>query len=495
MSNEEPEDTVLIIFGATGDLTKRKLIPALYKLYTKNSLPKNFRIVGLSRRKLSNEQFCDSLDYKFFIPNSDKNTLKKFSEQITYIPLDFSKPDVSVVNDKISEIEHEIKTNNKIFYLAVSPALFKPVVEIIQSSDLLQGLGWKRIIIEKPFGHDLKSARILNDYISSVFKESRIYRIDHYLAKELVENILVFRFANSIFEQIWNNKFIDNIQITVAETVGVEERAGYYDNTGAIRDMTQNHILQVLSLTAMDPPKSMDPDDIRDEKVKILQIIESAKPDDIVIGQYTNGMTNGKPVPSYISEENIPKTSKTETFAVVKFLINNKRWKGVPFYVRTGKRLRKRYAEVNIVLKNISCDLFCRNNKSPDQNVITLRIQPYEGISILFNSKQPRHGTNLEPVLMEFCHKCKFGLNTPAAYEHLLNDVLINDQTLFTRWDGNEASWKIIDPIINNMKENIKLCLYPAGTYGPKEAEELLKREGRNWIITPDLSHKDELKK
>lgn len=490
MVGKKPEDIFIIIFGATGDLTKRELIPALFYLFSKNQITKKTRIIGVARKPFSKTEFIKHLSLNEFIPNADEKNLKNFTEILDYFSMDFTNPNIKELRAYINRYQEKLGVNNKIFYLAISPALFKVVVEIIQSSNLLDGRGWKRVIIEKPFGHNLVSARELNKYISSVFDEKDIYRIDHFLAKELVENIMVFRFANTIFEQIWYNKFVDNIQITVAETLGVELRAGYYDKAGAIRDMVQNHILQILSLVAMESPNSMDPDDIRDQKVKVFRAIQKVKPEDVVVGQYTQGSIQGKKVVGYREEPGILKNSKTETYAAIKFIINNYRWRGVPFYIRTGKKLNKKHAEVNVVLKDVACDLFCLNKKTPSQNVITLRIQPYEGISIKFNTKLPGHGMTLYPTTMDFCHKCKFGINTPEAYEHLLYDVIIGDKTLFTRWDGNEASWKIIDPIIKNLKSPE---LYPIGSEGPIAAEKMLKKDGKKWIIASNVLEEHKL--
>jgi glucose-6-phosphate 1-dehydrogenase len=358
------------------------------------------------------------------------------------------------------------------------------VTEKMKKGGLLQGKGWKRVVYEKPFGYDLKSARKLNRCVTSVFQEKEIYRIDHYLGKELVQNILVLRFANSLFEQIWNKKFIDHIQITIAEKVGVGERGRYYDHVGAVRDMVQNHLLQVLSLVAMEPPVSIQADAIRDKKVKVLRVLRKSKPSDIVIGQYGRGKVDGKTVKAYREEAFVNANSDTETFAALKVCLDNKRWKGVPFYIRTGKRLKERLAEVNLVLKDVACKLFCSNETFFGPNIVSLRIQPQEGFAVRFNVKKPGPVLYPFPVSMEFSHKAEFGMNTPEAYKILLHEIMLGSQTLFTRWDGVEESWKFADRLLKIVKNKTKnFPNYRAGTFGPKEAEDLLHRDGRNWIV------------
>lgn len=489
MIGKKPEDVNFFIFGGTGDLAKRELIPALYNLLVKKQLPKKIRIIGVARKNLSKDEYIDFLQMKEFISIFKSEIFDEFKKRIVYFSMNFENTDYSKFQDYVKNLELETKTKNNIFYLAVSPNYFESVVNIIQKSGLLAGEGWRRVVIEKPFGHNLASAQKLNTFISTVCDEENIYRIDHFLAKELVQNILIFRFANSIFEQIWNNKFIDNIQITAAETLGVEKRASYYDKAGAIRDMIQNHILQILALTAMEPPNSINPDDIRDEKVKILRSIKKVKPEEIVAGQYTTGTIDEKKYIGYKEESKITNDTTTETYAAIKFQIQNDRWKGVPFYVRTGKRMKKKLTEVNLVLKDVECELFCYNKKHPTQNVITIRIHPYEGISIKFNTKLPGHDVSLYPVTLDFCHKCKFGVNTPEAYEHLLFDVMIGDKTLFTRWDGNEIAWKIIDPIIEQVQKTKKINPYSAGSIGPKEANNLLEKDNRKWVASSEVYH------
>lgn len=455
----------IIIFGATGDLTKRKLIPALYQLYIKGKL--NSPIICTARKNLTKEQFIKSLSLNKFLPNAKK--LSGFLNLVNYVHLDFTSPDIDKFSKDVSEITRKYSSgNNKMFYLALPDALFAKTANIIRDSGMLEGNGWKRVVFEKPFGHDSKSAKEINKQILSVFKEDQIYRVDHYLGKELVQSILAFRFANPIFKQVWNNKFVDNVQISMPERIGITGRGRYYDKAGAIRDMVQNHILQILSFVTMEQPKSLNSQDIKNEKVRLLKSLSRVKSEDVVIGQYSG----------YKQEADISHNSQTETFAAIKAYINNERWKGVPFYFKTGKRMSHKYSEVNIVLKDISCELFCKKDKHTGPNIITIRINPDEGFVIQFNTKIPGVEMKLDNVKMDFCHSCLYALNTPEAYEFLIYEVLIGDSTLFSRLDEVIESWKFIDSIKRG-----KLNIYKHGTAGPKEADKLIERSGRKWIL------------
>lgn len=425
---------MIVIFGATGDLTKRKLIPALYRLYQKELLTD--QIICLARKKYSNQQFVDSLQIE---ESTGRKTLDPgFISLLNYYSSDFRKSDMEFLKPLLNNQQETI------FYLAVGPELFEPITEIINHLDLAK----KKVVFEKPFGSDLESASRLNDYITRTFTEKEIYRIDHYLGKEMVQNILVFRFANSIFEQIWNRNFIDRVEIIISETTGIGRRADYYNSAGALRDMMQNHLLQLLALTAMNPPRSMQADDIRDEVVELLRKVETTK---VQVAQYD----------SYREEIN-DLSSETETYASLILNIDDFNWRGVPFILTTGKKLAQRFAEINLIVKDVSCKLFADSGeKGRLPNRITLRIQPNEGIIVKFNAKVPGAGMDLQQVRMDFCHKCEFGPGTPEAYESLLYEIIEGDQTLFTRWDSVEASWKIIDPIVKREKS---LSFYQEGS-------------------------------
>jgi glucose-6-phosphate 1-dehydrogenase len=425
---------MIVIFGATGDLTRRKLIPAIYNLFKKGNFADS--LICISRKEFSTEDFIESLQLSENIGSDEIDP--EFVSSLKYYTTDFRKPDIRFLQTVLS------KEKETIFYLAVGPELFHSLIDIIKQL----GINRKKVVFEKPFGFDLESATELNDCISKTFNEKEIYRIDHYLGKEMVQNILVFRFANSIFEQIWNHDFIEKVEIIISETAGIGRRAEYYENAGALRDMMQNHLLQLLALTAMNPPISMQADDIRDEVVKVLRKV---KPLNIKVAQYE----------SYRQEIEKP-DSVTETYAALTLNIDEAKWQGVPFELKTGKKLAQRYAEINLLMKDVSCRLFSRERKIKNlPNTITLRIQPNEGIMVKFNAKIPGAGMDLQQVKMDFCHKCEFGPNTPEAYESLLFEILEGDQTLFTRWDSVEASWKIIDQIRQQKKQ---LSFYQEGS-------------------------------
>ncbi len=486
MSREKLENCAIVIFGATGDLMKRKLIPALYQMYRAGTITDESPIIGISRESKSKEEFVELLEIDKFLPEWDEEVLHRFLKLIHHLALDLTKKQsAEELYKRYTELKEKHGcSGNKLFYLAIPPDLFGNVVELLASSKLLEVPGWNRVVFEKPFGHDLKSAIELNRFIKTVFKEEEIYRIDHFLGKELVQSILVFRFGNSIFEQIWNNQCIDNVQITVAETVGVEHRGRYYDKAGAIRDILQNHILQVLSTVAMEAPKSWHADSIRDQKAKIFRLLKPIDPEDLVIGQYDTGRIDGEEVVSYRMEPSVNPDSSTETFVAAKIQLNNKRWRGVPFYVRTGKRLEVRYSEIDLILREPSSSLFAGEHMNRRPNVVTMRIQPDEGLVLIFNAKYPGREMRLQPVIMDFCHKCEFQMYSPSAYQTLIMQVMMGDQTLFARWDGVEASWEFIEPLFDTVKaRGDKVPLYPAGSKGPAEADELLAKDGRRWIL------------
>lgn len=491
---------ILVIFGATGDLTHRKLMLALYDLEFKNLLDKDFKVIGFARREKTNEEYrkevLNSLE-KFSKFKIKEEVWQRISNKIYYHKSKFDDlSGYNRLNKMIESIAHEkSKKCNKVFYLAASSEYFEVIVNNLKKSGLASKRDKKnvfnRVVFEKPFGNDLESSKILNNRIRKVFDEEQIYRIDHYLAKELVQNLLVLRFSNNNFEPLWNYKFIDHVQITVAEDLGIEARGNYYDNSGALRDIVQNHMLQLVALVAMEPPISLSANDITKEKVKVLKKLtlkDMIK--NTVRGQYGHGNMNNEKIKSYREETGVRKNSDTETFAALKFKVDNKRWHNVPFYLRTGKRLKERVAEIYIVYKQNKSALFQKQTDILDPNMLIIRIQPEEGISIQFNAKIPGQKMLIEPVRMDFCHECKFGPNTPEAYERLMHDVMIGDSTLFTEWNEVENTWKIIDPISKAWKKNNKFSIYTPGTWGPKESDNLIEKDGRKWIKpqTPSYS-------
>ncbi|MBD3312762.1 glucose-6-phosphate dehydrogenase [archaeon] len=461
---------MIIIFGATGDLAKRKLIPAIYQLVSKEVI--DCPVVCVSREKLTKEEYLKKVLLKKHVRGMDNKTLRKLKDKIYYFQQDLTEKKAPELAGFIKKIDKLHKCDgNKVFYLATPPLIFKHVTVLIKNNQLLNGRGYKRVVFEKPFGYDLASAEELNQFVTSIFKEEEIYRIDHFLGKELVQNMVVLRFANPIFEQIWNKEFIDNVQIIIDEKEGVGLRGDYYDKAGAVRDMVQNHVLQVLSLIAMEHPETVKPEDLIKEKVKVLKKLNPVKPGNVVLGQYKG----------YRDEARVKKESNTETFAALKITIDNDRWRGVPFYVRTGKCLSRNNQEVNVVLKDHACRLFCKNLDYKGPNVISVRVKPNEGISIQFNAKKPGHGLNIEPVVMDYCHVCRYPTNSPEAYELMLHEVLMGNKTLFTDWQEVENSWKFINPVLK-IKDKKSLEHYKKGTKCPEGAEELLKRDGREWI-------------
>ena len=485
----------LVIFGASGDLTKRKLLPSLYNLAKKDLLPKEFALVGCANQTFSEDEFRKQVreDLGQFggAPEHCK-FCDWLIERLYYLPGDFQDPQYyQRLKPLLAQTDEKHGTQgNYFYYLATTPSLFGEVVRQLGSAGLAEESGghWRRIVFEKPFGHDLDSARALNREIKQVLTEDQIYRIDHYLGKETVQNILVFRFSNGIFEPIWNRRYIDHVQITVAETLGVEQRGAYYDHAGALRDMVPNHILQLVTLTAMEPPVSFHANAVRDEQSKILHAIQPFAPEDVltrtVRGQYGDGAEDGQAAPAYRSEPNVAPESQTETFVALKFSIDNWRWADVPFYIRTGKRLSQRVTEVVIQFRRAPFVLFRDTPvENLGHNLLTLHIQPDEGISLKFGAKIPGPVVDIGAVKMDFHYRDYFGSEPSTGYERLLYDCMIGDATLFQRADMIEAGWSAVQPVLDVWKAlpPRNFPNYPAGSWGPKEANDLLTRDGRQW--------------
>ena len=489
--------TVVVIFGASGDLTARKLVPAIFNLGVDNLLPGEFHLVGYGRKPLEDEAFRTIMDGaidEFSRRPLNKEIWQRVRQHMTYHAGGYDELEAfKELAQRINSIEAEMgREVQRLFYISTPPSVFEPIIKNLGASGLAsKHAGTKyasKVIIEKPFGRDLESARALNASINSVFDESQVYRIDHYLGKETVQDLLVQRFANSIFEPMWNREYVDNVQITVAEGLGVGSRGGYYDTSGALRDMIQNHTMQLVALTAMEPPVSLDPESIRDEKVKVLKAIQplelKQKGGDVVRARYTNGLVDGEPVKAYADEEGIPETSSTETYAALRLSINNWRWKGVPFYIRSGKRMARRASEIAIQFKRPPGILFSEGQKfDVAPNTMVIRIQPDEGVTLVMNSKIPGLETRTQPVKMHFRYATTFGSNTPEAYERLILDAMVGDSTLFIRGDETEASWKLITPILKYWEECGQHGLeeYAAGSWGPLASEHLLWDHGHQW--------------
>jgi len=485
----------MVIFGASGDLTKRKLLPTLYNMAKKDLVSSDFALVGFAIEPLSDDQFRDLVRkdlVEFAGAPADCKFCDWLLERLYYVGGDLKDAAAyGKLKSLLTEADKKHGTKgNYLYYLATAPALFGVVVEQLGPAGLsLEEEGsWRRVVIEKPFGRDVDSARALNREIRTVLGERQIYRIDHYLGKETVQNILVFRFANGIFEPIWNRRYIDHVQITVAETLGVEQRGGYYDHAGALRDMVPNHILQLVSLTAMEPPISFHADAVRDEQAKILNALQPMAPEDVltraVRGQYGEGVVDGEHVPSYRSEANVAADSHTETFVALKLSLDNWRWADVPFYIRTGKRLPKRVTEIAIQFRRAPFILF---RDTPvehlNPNLLVLHIQPDEGISLRFGAKEPGPVVHVGVVDMDFRYVDYFGSEPSTGYERLLYDCMIGDQTLFQRADMIEAGWTVVQPVLDvwNALPPRNFPNYKGGSTGPKEADELMERDHRKW--------------
>jgi glucose-6-phosphate 1-dehydrogenase len=490
--------TILVIFGASGDLTGRKLVPALFNLAVDSLLPSAFHLIGYGRKPMADAAFrahARSAVEEYSRRPMDEGIWTELEDNLHYHAGDYADPGAfTALAEKIEAIESASgRPMQVVYYISTPPGVFEAIIQNLGASGLSRraasGLPEAKVIIEKPFGRDLGSAKRLNSVIASTFEEHQVYRIDHYLGKETVQNLLVARFANAIFEPIWNREYVDCVQITVAESVGVGSRGGYYDESGALRDMIQNHTMQLLSLIAMEPPVSLDPESIRDEKVKVLKAVQPLRMEpvedaDVVRARYAEGLLSGQPVSGYLAESGIPVESTTETYAALRLSINNWRWKGVPFYLRSGKRMARRMSEIAIQFKRPPGILFSDSRKyDVAHNTLVIQVQPDEGMTLLTNSKVPGLETRTQPVKMHFRYAATFGSNTPEAYERLILDAIIGDSTLFIRGDETEASWRLVTPILENWLElgATGLTHYAAGSWGPLAAERLLWANGHEW--------------
>ncbi len=491
----------IVIFGANGDLAQRKLLPALYRLAFERRFPPGLVILGNSRTAMTDEQFREKMReaVEKHLEDSpfDTELWDSFAEGLFYVAGDITDQQCfEAIRNRLQDLSKERPTGgNVIFYLSTQPSHYIPVIEGIGAVGLeksVEGSGWTRIVIEKPFGHDLESSAALNEAVHRVFDEKQVYRIDHYLGKETVQNVLAFRFGNGIFEPLWNRRYVSHVQITAAESIGVEGRGGYYQEAGALRDMIQNHLLQVMATISMEPPPVFEPDAVRDERAKLLRSIRIMKPEEVaanaVAGQYGPARIGNEDAAGFRQEKGVDAESQTDTYAAVTFFVDNWRWAGVPFYIRSGKRLPQRVTDIAIHSNSAPHSVFgdapvlSRSGRGP--NLLILRIQPEEGISLRFLSKQPGDGMRLRPVSMDFNYGTSFGERSPSAYETLLLDVMAGDSTLYTRQDMVEASWEAVQPILNVWAETkFEFPNYAAGTWGPAAADEMLARHGHIWRV------------
>jgi glucose-6-phosphate 1-dehydrogenase len=481
-----------VIFGANGDLTKRKLIPALYRLAYDRRLAAGFAVIGTSRTPMTDDQFREKMreSVEKFSEDTklDEDVWAAFARGLFYIAGDVKDPAMyQALAAKLAAVENERHTGgNVLFYLSTQPSQYATIAHGIGTAALGKGNGWRRLVVEKPFGHDLASARKLSDDLHEVFDESEVYRIDHYLGKETVQNILAFRFGNGIFEPLWNRRYVDHVQITGAESIGVEGRGAYYQEVGALDDMIQNHLLQVMATVAMEPSASFRATSVRDERSKLLRSIRPWKPEEIlqntVPGQYGPARIGGQDVPGFRQEPGVDPKAQTNTYVALTLFVDTWRWAGVPFYVRTGKRLAKRVTEIAIQFKSAPLHLFNQDDGESTANLLILRIQPEEGISLKFLSKRPGSGMTLRPVSMDFNYGTSFGERSPSAYETLLLDAIIGDATLYTRQDMVEASWAVVEPIQNMWRATtFDFPNYASGSWGPAAADDMLARRGHAW--------------
>jgi glucose-6-phosphate 1-dehydrogenase len=493
-ANNAGDPCTIVIFGASGDLAARKLIPALYEIASQKAHPRHFAVIGFARTPKSDDAFREVAADAVRKSNSgsskpDDDAVRHFAQSFAYVAGEYDKPEAfQKLASRIEELDKEFNLGgNRLFYLATPPNVYPLVIEQLKKANLQSnpnGKSWVRIIIEKPFGRDLASARALNQAVLDVFEEPQVYRIDHYLGKDTVQNLMALRFANGIFEPLWNRNYVDHVQITAAESLGVEQRGGFYETTGVTRDMIQSHVLQLTNIVALEPPSAFDATAVRNEKLKILQSIRPFTPEivarDVVRGQYGPGVVEDEPVAGYREEHGVSPTSTTETFVAMKLAIDNWRWAGVPFYLRTGKRMARRVTEIAIQFRCAPHLVFRGEKVGP--NLLVLNIQPEEGISISFNAKLPGQEMHLKQVKMDFSYQGEFGAEERSAYATLINDCIRGDATLFDRADSVEAAWALVDPIIDSWTgTKVSFPNYAAGTWGPRESEELLERDGRKW--------------
>lgn len=490
---------ILVIFGATGDLTSRKLIPALYNLLKDGQLPSHFVCVGFARREKSHDQFREEMkkavnDFSRTKP-VDKHLWEGFQDRLFYHQSNFDDDQgYDSLKKSLDQLDQKYGTQgNRLYYLSVPPNYFTDIIERLSKHQLIypgsEHEKWSRVIIEKPFGKDLSSAKELQSFVSKHLTEKQVYRIDHYLGKETVQNLLVFRFSNPLFESFWNNHYIDHIQISVAEAIGIESRGAFFESAGILRDIIQNHMMQLLSLVAMEPPVNLEAESIRDEKVKVLEALRTLDLDHfsefVVRGQYDKGFIKGSPVIGYREEKQVDPNSSIETFAALKLYIDNWRFANVPFYLRAGKRLPKRATEIAIVFKKIPGILFSGAGKKINDNALVIRIQPDEGISLKINCKVPGPSSPIQPVKMDFRYSSYFGLEPPEAYERLICDAMLGDGTLFARSDEVLASWKLLTPVLEKWQESKPSDFpnYASGSWGPESANQLIERSNRKWRL------------